>query len=262
VIGGASAWLNFQTESNGVVLVDTAGSSFDTVLSVYHATNVNHLSSALLAADNNGAPDGIRSLLRFDALAKTPYLAVVDGVNGSKGPARINWRLGLAPVIDPSATNPTDLTLPLGTNVTLHARIASAIPLPSYQWFLNGQILSGQTNSLLVLAPVQPMHAGTYLVVVSNFAGAVTNHVATIHVDVPLRLCNCSRTAEGFFRCQVMGNPGQGFALQASTNLTVANWVTLLSDEVPTAPLEFIDNSAPRYDRRFYRVMPWPGTAP
>src|SRR5436853_2465808 len=108
-MGGASAWLNFKPSQDGVVLVDTIGSLFDTVLAVYFNTNLlvlyYHPNDALVACDNNSAPDGILSQLTFKATAGTPYFAVVDGVGGAKGIATIHWQLGSAPAVFASGSS-------------------------------------------------------------------------------------------------------------------------------------------------------------
>ena len=50
-----------------------------------------------MASDNNGAPDGIRSLVKFNAQKGVNYSVAVDGVKGAQGKIKLNWQLGVAP---------------------------------------------------------------------------------------------------------------------------------------------------------------------
>jgi hypothetical protein len=92
VIGGASRWFALTPETNGLMLLDTLGSDIDTVLAVY--TGGGFTNFALVACDNNGAPDGVRSAVAFVAAAGTTYLVAVDGVNAARGVVRLNYKFG------------------------------------------------------------------------------------------------------------------------------------------------------------------------
>jgi hypothetical protein len=233
------------------------GSLFDTVLAVYHETNLLNLPSAHIVSDNNGAPDGIRSLVQFSATAGLKYLAVVDGVRGAKGPAQIHWQLGRGPeLVDPSAPA-SNLTVRIGSELDLEVAVASAEPAPDYHWYWNGHLVSVSTSNRLVLSDLQSSQAGNYSVVVSNFAGSVTQVMAVVTVDA-LHFLNYRRTEGGIFAGQLLGNPGQGFAVEVSSDLQ--DWKTLSTGEIaaPSEPFEFLDPHAPQVDRRFYRVRPAP----
>jgi len=95
VLGGASRWFGLRTESEGTLIIDTIGSAVDTVLAVYRATNnPAYFYDGYVTCDNNGAADGIRSLVSFEAGAGAEYFVAVDGVNGAGGEINLNWRLG------------------------------------------------------------------------------------------------------------------------------------------------------------------------
>ena len=107
VIGGASKWFGMTPTANATFIIDTLGSSIDTVLAVYTNDAGNLLSPLMfVACDNNGAPDGIRSLVRFPAQGGRDYLVAVDGVNGAQGVINLNWRLGSAPNLSHSPGHP------------------------------------------------------------------------------------------------------------------------------------------------------------
>ena len=67
--------------------------------------------------------------------------------------------------------------LPFNTSVTAQ----SILPV-SYRWYQNGNFLAGQTNSAFGIASLVLTNAGTYVVVVSNASGAVTQpgHLAGV----------------------------------------------------------------------------------
>jgi hypothetical protein len=90
--------------------------------------------------------------------------------------------------VNPASTPPTITTHPQSQTVTAGANVtftvaATGTPPLSYQWRKDGQDLPGQTSSTLTLANVQPTHAGTYTVRVSNSAGQVTSNPATLTVN-------------------------------------------------------------------------------
>jgi hypothetical protein len=87
----------------------------------------------------------------------------------------------IAPTI---TTQPTNQTVPLGSNATFTVTAAGTAPL-SYQWVFASTNITGATNSSLALTNVQAGMAGAYQVVVTNSAGS-TNATATLRVLVPL----------------------------------------------------------------------------
>lgn len=82
-------------------------------------------------------------------------------------------------------TSPTIITQPASQRV-LSGRMVIlevlAYPAATYQWQRNGVDISGATHSAYTITNVQPSHAGTYRVIVSNSAGSVTSDEATLNV--------------------------------------------------------------------------------
>ena len=68
-----------------------------------------------------------------------------------------------------------------------------------YRWRFNGTNLPGvaATSPNFIITNVQPVHAGTYSVVVSNVSGVTTSMVATLNVTVPPVLFNVASAAGG-----------------------------------------------------------------
>jgi hypothetical protein len=78
----ASVWWSWTAPVSGLVTVDTAGSSFDTLLAVYVGSNV----GSLVGLASNDDVDGLlTSRVSFPASAGTVYQLAVDGFEGANG---------------------------------------------------------------------------------------------------------------------------------------------------------------------------------
>jgi hypothetical protein len=92
--GGASVWYRWTAPADATVTIETAGSSFDTLLAVYRGTAVNALTQV---AANDDVSSSVRtSRLTFAATAGTTYLIAVDGYKGTAtvaaGELKLTWR--------------------------------------------------------------------------------------------------------------------------------------------------------------------------
>ena len=92
LIGGERRWFNLRAEDGGILSIDTQGSLIDTLLGVF---TLDFGGLIPVDCDDNGAPDGRRSLVRFAAVPGTDYLVGVDGVDGETGVINLNWSLGV-----------------------------------------------------------------------------------------------------------------------------------------------------------------------
>jgi len=77
------------------------------------------------------------------------------------------WWLGL-----------TNQIVPSGQTIALIPSVTGPLPI-SYQWYLDGSALSGQTNRWLVVA--QSSGSGSYQLVARNSYGWTTSQVAAVH---------------------------------------------------------------------------------
>lgn len=93
VVGGSSKWIAFSPETNGVIYMNTDGSSYDTILAVYTGTGESYVLLKEVACDNNSGLDGRDSALSFVAERGTNYFVVVDGANGVSGTVKLNYGL-------------------------------------------------------------------------------------------------------------------------------------------------------------------------
>ncbi len=80
--GGASVWYRWTAPVTGQVTIDTATSTFDTMLGVYTGTAVEALTEV---ASNDDAKARTTSVVRFSATAGTEYRIRVDGFAEATG---------------------------------------------------------------------------------------------------------------------------------------------------------------------------------
>jgi hypothetical protein len=222
-VGGASQWFGLRPTSDGVLLIDTIGSGIDTVLAVYTGTDL--LDLTMIACDDNSAPDGRTSVVRFPALAGTSYAVVVDGVNGAQGPISLNWRFGRTPTV---ASAPSTRGYPPGHDVVLSVQLSDSTSDISFQWQRNGRNLFEATKPSLTLTNLTAAQAGTYSVVIANFAGAITNMAAVIHVAAPVSLTFELVDEGGMSKLRLTAPASQGFVMQRTTNLI--DWVSVYTN--------------------------------
>jgi polygalacturonase/pectin methylesterase-like acyl-CoA thioesterase len=86
--------------------------------------------------------------------------------------------------VAPGITGPANQTVVQTSSATFSVSV-SGLPVPSLQWWVNGTVLSGQTNSSLTVSNVQYSQNGyACALVASNSLGQATN-TATLSVLVP-----------------------------------------------------------------------------
>ncbi len=247
VIGGASQWITLRGTSNGVFRIDTIGSAINTVLTVYRSTNLLYLHTAQVACDDNGAPDGVRSLLWFNATANTDYLVVVDGVNSARGTIHINWAFGLPPSAATNSLPPRHAFLP-GQSLTLRSPATNGLPPPRFQWLWNGSPIVGATNALLTLTNLQSAQVGFYTVVVSNALGILT-YATDLSLEVPTFQAELTLTNKTL-RLWLPTTTNQITIVETSTNLL--NWTPVYFYAPPQN--NYFDLSITNAAQQFFRT--------
>jgi hypothetical protein len=90
VPNGASVWYVWTAPASVTVTIDTATSSFDTVLAVYRGSAVNGLTA--VASNDDVSSTNRTSRVGFKAAAGTVYRIAVAGYGGSTGSVVLNWR--------------------------------------------------------------------------------------------------------------------------------------------------------------------------
>lgn len=100
-----------------------------------------------------------------------------DGMSNS-APATVSLTIVAPPSI---TTQPLSQAVVTNQNATFTVAASGTMPL-SYQWYRQGSMLAGATNSTLTISNVANNSAGRYSVILTNVAGSVTSASATLTV--------------------------------------------------------------------------------
>jgi len=176
----ASVWWTWVAPANGLVVVDTLGSAFDTVLAVYTGNAVGALT---LVAANDDAPNQATSLVAFSAIRGTTYRIAVDGYLGASGAVQLRLHLPVAHSAPVITRQPSSQTMPdnAGSNVTFSVNAIGSFPLV-FEWQKGGASLPGGTNDSYTVTNATLATAGDYRVVITNAYGSITSSVAVLTV--------------------------------------------------------------------------------
>jgi sugar lactone lactonase YvrE len=178
-IGTATGvWYRWTASTNGLAVIDTVGSNFDTVLAVYTGTSLSTL-ARLTQDDERGG--GHTSLVSFAARAGVTYSVAVGSGTNVRGNITLNWQLSPTLAI---ATPPISQTVTAGGSATFSVQATGAGL--TYQWLRNGTPIPGATSSTLTIGNIQGGGDANYTVQVSNSSGSVTSAPATLAVAAPM----------------------------------------------------------------------------
>ncbi len=212
VSNGVSYWLSYQPPASGVLTLDTLGSAYDTVLEAYthdgELTGYQDLIS--LACDNDGFGTNGPSRISFPVIPSRRYLVVVQGVNGARGTAWLNYQLNTNQQPPVLLSAPSPQVAAAGSEVQLRLEVAGTAPL-SFSWKKNNVLLPGHTGPVLLLPEVTTNDSANYEVTVTNEFGSV---VAALPLRVLVApVCELSQTAEGL-ELSFATVPGQRYIIE------------------------------------------------
>ena len=196
VTGGASYWLLYQPPTNGTVTLDTVGSSYDTVMEVYtyDGALASYGDLISVACDNDGVSLHGPARVAFQAVKARKYAVVVDGVNGVRGTAWLNYAMNASlPALPPTLQTPIPTqTVTAGGTVTLVPFISGAQPM-KYSWKKDGTNIVNATIPFLQMTNVTAAQSGVYSLAVTNDLGTL-NVTIPVHVVTPFQ-CSVSQSA-------------------------------------------------------------------
>ena len=174
---GKSVWWSWTPEADGPFVITTQGSSFDTVLAVYKKNPFNQSElTRIIDNDDRNAMDWT-SQVQFNAKTDTTYYIAVDGYRGdAQGMVVLNgFKYGELAIIK----HPENVTVGLGGRAVFDVSVAAA-GVTRYQWMFQGEFLPGETESTLVIDPVESGHWGEYSVEVANTDQTLTSNQAEL----------------------------------------------------------------------------------
>jgi hypothetical protein len=164
-------------------------------------------------AEIPGATNSTLRLPNAQASDAGRYYAILANAAGS-----LPSETGVISVVGPAKieTGPLGREVVQGSDLILTATASGTEPI-SYQWFWNGQELSGETNSTLSISGVTTENAGNYSVRVSNGFGTAASDPAPVNVLVPPQIVEQSD----------------------SINIALGKTLTLSVSATGTAPLQY-----------------------
>ncbi len=257
VTGGASYWFSYQAPTNGMMHVDTESSTYDTVLAIYtyNGALTSFTNLIPVTCDNNSGSNGLTSVVNFTTEKNRNYFVVVDGVNGARGIAHLNYRLTTGTNIAAQApvlfTQPQSLVAARGTAVALTAAAGGTTPL-AYQWWRNSSRVSQKTNASLTFLDPQSQDAGNYFVTVTNVAGAATSSIAKLSViSTPYYYLN---TPSNLFISAFPATRGYQYAVDCAAQPTAGFWWLQTNTFADYGGIVWVTNSTRFSNALFFRV--------
>lgn len=173
---GHTVWWSWTAPASGQVSLDTHGSPFDTLLTVYTGNAVATLQP--IAWNNDDGSSNHNSGLLFEAASGTTYRFAVDGVDGAQGNIALHWSLnaaaqanlavtGISGPGNPTTGSPVNYTIGVSnsgpqtaTNVRLTLTLPDGVSLQDSNFSCQGNtgqvvcamgdLASGASNTLIV----------------------------------------------------------------------------------------------------------------
>jgi len=114
-------------------LLNTEGSSYDTVVAVFRRSPTNSTILQLIACDNNNGTNGLTSSLSFPVVAGQTNYIDVDGVNGVSGILQLNYSLATSTILKSTGVTPQgEKKLQVLGRVNMHFSLQASTNLTSW----------------------------------------------------------------------------------------------------------------------------------
>lgn len=229
--GGASYWYAYTAPADGTVTLDSIGSAFDTFIAVYafNAPFSGYADLIPLACDDNGAATNGAARLEFAVPKGRQFLVVLDGVDGARGVAHLNYRLDTnrPPVAPTLVAEPVPASAAFGVDVVLRPPVAGSPPL-QFVWRKGTSVIADAKSGELVLPRVDFENAGDYFVTVSSYLGGPLEVHLPLRVLVApeLRLLSAGNRTLSF---DIANAPDQTYHIEHTSDLA-APWETVTND--------------------------------
>ncbi|PWU15848.1 MAG: hypothetical protein C5B50_14830 [Verrucomicrobia bacterium] len=189
---GKGVWFQWTAPSNGRLVLDTAGSDFNTGLGLWTggcgALNEAGCNAFAGVSDSGGF---VFSRLTNSVAAGTTYYIEAGGWGGSSGgyasSGNLVFQLSFFPFVGPPSivSQPQDTMRTAGQKAMFSVDALGAMPL-HYQWQRGSAAISGATTSSYTVLSSQAADVGLYNCVISNLSGSVTSAPARLIFDTVL----------------------------------------------------------------------------
>jgi hypothetical protein len=150
-------------------------------------------------------------------------------------------------------SEPTNVTTVPGGAATFSVLASGSAPV-AYQWQFASTNLPGGTTSTLQLGNVQPAQAGSYLVVVTDSAGASTSAPASLRLLVAPLLSSITKTGDTA-SISFPGVQGLIYTLEYQDVFTGAVWTPILPGTTGIDGVLLLQDTQATNSSRFYRVL-------
>lgn len=156
----------------------------------------------------------------------------------------------------------TNQILRLGSNILLTATLQGGAQFSGY-WQKDGVLLSGQTNTTLIISNASALDTGLYRFIASGIFGTVATTNIFVKVLTPKILSSPVVNTNGTVRIRVGhsdgspvgSNEAQGMVLQSTTNFEGLTWQTLSNRAILTNGSYEFRRTSETSERRLYRLL-------
>ena len=185
--GGKSVWFKVHPLLGGIMTLDTAGSDFDTVISVYSGSAVDQLRPLGIDIPNDDDGGYLTSRTSFNLPALINpfdnYYIAVDGFASATGEIALTWRFEITLDQLPTITSrPDRRTVDLGSDLNLNVGYDGQGALGS--WLFNQGDTQVRENTITVPG-LDDAKVGWYSVKIENAAGRrVLTKPANIQINI------------------------------------------------------------------------------
>ena len=252
--GGASYWLLYQPPTNGTITLDTLGSTYDTVMEVYtyNGTPTNYSNLIKIDCNDNDSGTNTFSRIAFPVVKSRQYLVAVDGVNGARGTAWLNYSLAtnIFPQSPSLTGTPSPILAPQGATVAMNAPVTGAPPLV-FTWRKNGVVINGAASNPLVLPNVTTNATASYTFAVTNdLGGPAQSSIGLTVITAPTCTLSSVPSLPNALKLSFATLSGRNYFVEDSTNLS--QWIPW--------PVFYIGDGQPinayvvKTGNRFFRV--------
>jgi hypothetical protein len=246
---GKGVWFVYYAPSNGTVIADTTGSSFDTGLGVFTGT----CGSLTQIACNDDTGGGTTSKTTNTVAVGNAYYYLAGGYGAGSGNLVFHLNFTPASSAPTIGVQPTSQTAQPGGSATFTIGATGAAPL-SYFWRRNGSPIAGATGTSYRTNGVQLADSGTqFSCLVSNPLGTVLSSNAQLIVSTSL-VQNGGFELGNFNFWTTSGN------FQSSTVVNTAPYVhsgTYGAKVGPVTSLGFISQNLATIPGQLYLISCW-----